>query len=89
VYVAEVPRPAPRAGEVLVHAAAVTSADARIRGARFPVVRQFGRRRPTLLSGGVLLDGRDNVFRERTQNVSRQSQALDAHARLNARKPIA
>lgn len=36
--VADVARPRPRAGEVLVrvHAAAVTSGDARIRGARFP-----------------------------------------------------
>lgn len=38
VRVAEVPRPVPRAGEVLVRvrAAAVTSADSRVRGARFP-----------------------------------------------------
>jgi NADPH:quinone reductase-like Zn-dependent oxidoreductase len=38
VRIAEVPRPEPRAGEVLVRveAAAVTSGDARIRGARFP-----------------------------------------------------
>lgn len=38
VCVAEVPRPAPRADEVLVRvkAVAVTSADSRIRGARFP-----------------------------------------------------
>lgn len=38
VRVAEVPRPQPRADEVLVRvkAAAVTSADSRIRGARFP-----------------------------------------------------
>ncbi len=38
VRIAEVPMPVPRAGEVLVrvHAAAVTSGDARIRGARFP-----------------------------------------------------
>lgn len=38
VHVADVPRPRPRADEVLVrvHAAAVTSGDARIRGARFP-----------------------------------------------------
>jgi NADPH:quinone reductase-like Zn-dependent oxidoreductase len=38
VRVIEVPRPVPRAGQVLVRvrAAAVTSADARIRGARFP-----------------------------------------------------
>lgn len=38
VRVAEVPRPSPRAGEVLVRVAAVavTSADARIRAARFP-----------------------------------------------------
>jgi NADPH:quinone reductase-like Zn-dependent oxidoreductase len=42
VTIAEVPRPAPRADEVLVRvrAAAVTSADARIRGACFP--RGFG-----------------------------------------------
>jgi len=42
VRVAAVPRPEPRRGEVLVrvHAAAVTSADARIRAARFP--RGFG-----------------------------------------------
>lgn len=42
VHVTEVPRPEPRAGEVLVRvrAAAVTSADARIRAARFP--RGFG-----------------------------------------------
>lgn len=42
VRVIDVPRPVPRAGEVLVrvHAAAVTSGDARIRGARFP--RGFG-----------------------------------------------
>ena len=42
VRVAEVPRPEPRAGEVLVRvtAAAVTAADSRIRGARFP--RGFG-----------------------------------------------
>ncbi|HWM06439.1 MAG TPA: NAD(P)-dependent alcohol dehydrogenase, partial [Actinophytocola sp.] len=38
VRVAEVPQPTPRAGEVLVRvrAAAVTSADSRVRGARFP-----------------------------------------------------
>jgi NADPH:quinone reductase-like Zn-dependent oxidoreductase len=38
VRVADVPRPRPRADEVLVrvHAAAVTSGDSRIRGARFP-----------------------------------------------------
>src|SRR6478735_1707216 len=38
VRVAEVPRPSPRAGEVLVQvrAVAVTSAEARIRAARFP-----------------------------------------------------
>ena len=38
VRVAEVPTPVPRANEVLVrvHAAAVTSGDSRIRGARFP-----------------------------------------------------
>lgn len=38
VRIAEVPQPVPRAGEVLVRvrAAAVTAADARIRGARFP-----------------------------------------------------
>ncbi|MFF8837599.1 NAD(P)-dependent alcohol dehydrogenase [Streptomyces sp. NPDC015130] len=38
VRISEVPRPAPRADEVLVRvkAAAVTSADSRIRGARFP-----------------------------------------------------
>lgn len=38
VHLAEVPRPRPAANEVLVrvHAAAVTSGDARIRGARFP-----------------------------------------------------
>lgn len=42
VRIAEVPTPVPRAGEVLVRvvAAAVTSGDARIRGARFP--RGFG-----------------------------------------------
>lgn len=42
VRVADVPAPAPRAGEVLVrvHAAAVTAADSRIRAARFP--RGFG-----------------------------------------------
>jgi NADPH:quinone reductase-like Zn-dependent oxidoreductase len=42
VRVADVPRPRPGADEVLVrvHAAAVTSGDARIRGARFP--RGFG-----------------------------------------------
>jgi NADPH:quinone reductase-like Zn-dependent oxidoreductase len=42
VQVVEVPRPVPRGREVLVHvrAAAVTSADARIRAARFP--RGFG-----------------------------------------------
>ena len=40
--VTEIPRPEPRADEVLVRvaAAAVTSADARIRAARFP--RGFG-----------------------------------------------
>lgn len=38
VHVADVPRPEPKAGEVLVrvHAAAVTSGDARLRGSRFP-----------------------------------------------------
>ena len=38
VRVAHLPRPVPRSGEVLVqvNAVAVTSADARIRGARFP-----------------------------------------------------
>jgi NADPH:quinone reductase-like Zn-dependent oxidoreductase len=38
VRVADVRRPQPRADEVLVrvHAAAVTSGDARVRGARFP-----------------------------------------------------
>ncbi|MBL3685542.1 NAD(P)-dependent alcohol dehydrogenase [Leucobacter zeae] len=38
VTVAELPRPAPRAGQILVRvaAAAVTAGDARIRGARFP-----------------------------------------------------
>ncbi|QOR69345.1 NAD(P)-dependent alcohol dehydrogenase [Ruania alkalisoli] len=37
-HMREIPRPQPRAGEVLVrvHAAAVTAADARIRGASFP-----------------------------------------------------
>lgn len=54
VRVAEVPRPEPRAGEVLVRvdSVAVTSADARIRGARFPpgfgfpARLAFGIRRP-------------------------------------------
>lgn len=54
VQVVEVPRPKPKAGEVLVRvrAAAVTSGDARIRGARFPkgfavpARLAFGLRRP-------------------------------------------
>jgi NADPH:quinone reductase-like Zn-dependent oxidoreductase len=54
VHLAEVPTPVPAAGELLVrvHAAAVTSGDARIRGARFPkgfgpLARlAFGVRRP-------------------------------------------
>jgi NADPH:quinone reductase-like Zn-dependent oxidoreductase len=52
VRVADVPRPQPRADEVLVrvHAAAVTSGDARIRGARFP--KGFGP--PARLVFGVL-----------------------------------
>ena len=54
VRIAELPVPTPKAGELLVrvHAAAVTSADARIRAARFPrgfapIARLlFGVRRP-------------------------------------------
>jgi NADPH:quinone reductase-like Zn-dependent oxidoreductase len=63
--VAEVPRPRPRKGEVLVRvvAAAVTSGDARIRGARFPpgfalpARLAFGLRRPRRCILGMVFSG--------------------------------
>lgn len=75
VRLAEVPRPEPRAGEVLVrvHSVAVTSGDSRIRGARFPAgfgffARPiFGIRRPrrpilgSAFAGVVETVGRDVV----------------------------
>jgi len=65
VRVLEVPRPVPRAGQVLVRvrAAAVTSADSRIRGARFPdgfglpARLVFGVRRPRRPILGSCLSG--------------------------------
>jgi NADPH:quinone reductase-like Zn-dependent oxidoreductase len=64
-HIVEVPRPVPRKGEVLVRvvAAAVTSGDARIRGARFPsgfalpARLAFGIRRPRRRILGMAFSG--------------------------------
>ncbi|KAB2589665.1 NAD(P)-dependent alcohol dehydrogenase [Streptomyces arboris] len=78
VRIGEVPRPAPRAGEVLVRvrAVAVTSGDSRIRGARFPagfglLARlAFGVFRPRRTILGSAFSGEVTAVGERVHDVA-------------------